>query len=80
MDLPGYGRVWHCPKAIANILSLRSVSRRYWNSEEGNRLVVTKEDGKANAFRVSANGLDYLDAKAAADKHSERLENDVCHC
>ena len=47
--LPGYGLVWHCPKAIANILSLHNVSHRYWvefNNEEDNRFVVTKEDGK----------------------------------
>ena len=28
-DLPGYGRVWYYPKAIANILSLHNLSRRY---------------------------------------------------
>ena len=47
--LPGYGLVWHCPKAISNILSLHNVSHRYWvefNNEEDNRFVVTKEEEK----------------------------------
>ena len=68
-DLPGYGRVWYCPKAIANILPLHNVSRGYqaeFKSEEDNRFVVAKDDGKANMFRVLANGLYYYDAKAAA--------------
>jgi Reverse transcriptase (RNA-dependent DNA polymerase) len=68
-DLPGYGRVWYCQNAIANILSLHNVSRRYrveFNSKEGNQFVVTKDDGKMNVFRVSANGLYYYDVNAAA--------------
>ena len=75
-DLPGYGRVWYCPKAKANILSPHNVSRRYRvesNSEEGNRFVVIMDDGKANVFRASANGLYHLDAKVAADKDATVL-------
>ena len=56
------------------------MSRRYrveFNSEEGNRFVVTKDDGTANVFRASANGLYYLDAKAAADKDATVLVNTV---
>ena len=80
-DLPGYGRVWFCPNAIANILSLHNVSRRYrveFNSKEGNQFVVTKDDGKKNVFRVSANGLYYYDVEAAAmDKDAAVLVTTV---
>jgi hypothetical protein len=60
--------VWYSPKAIANILSLYDVSRRCrveFDSKEGNRFIVTKQDGKENVFRVSANGLYYYDTQAA---------------
>ena len=38
---------------------------------------MTKDDGKAIVFRVSANGLYYYDAKAAADKSATVLVNTV---
>ena len=38
---------------------------------------VTKDDGKVNVFRALANGLYYLDAKAAADKGATVLVNTV---
>ena len=41
--------------------------------------MVTKDDGKANVFRVSANRLYYFDTKAAAD-HSQRQQNLVYQC
>jgi hypothetical protein len=47
--LPGYGLVWFCPKAIANILSLSNVTNRYrvaFDSWFGDRFVVTNEDGE----------------------------------
>ena len=72
-DLPGYGSVWYCPQAVANILSLRNVSRRcrvVFDSKDGNRFVVTKEDGSEKVFRVLANGLYYNDVKAAATENS----------
>ena len=78
-DLPGYGRVWYCPHAIANILSLHNVTRRYrvtYNSSEGNQFIVTKEDGKENVFHVSQSGLFYFDVKAA-DNDSMVLVNTV---
>jgi hypothetical protein len=69
-DLAGYGSVWYCPRAVANILSLYNVSRRcrvVYDSMGGNRFVVTKVDGgQETVFRVSANGLYYNDVGAAA--------------
>ena len=38
---------------------------------------MTKDDGKANVIRVSANGLYYYDAKAAADKDATVLVETV---
>jgi hypothetical protein len=80
-DLSGYGTVWYCPNAIANILSLHNVSHRYWvefNSAEGNQFVVTKDDGSVRVFQVSANGLYYYDVKAAAmDNDAAVLVNTV---
>ena len=38
---------------------------------------VTKDDGTANVFRASANGLYYPDATAAADKDATVLVNTV---
>jgi hypothetical protein len=69
-DLEGYGSVWYCPRAVANILSLHNVSRRCWvayDSMDGNRFVVTRmEDGQETVYRVSANGLYYNDVRGAA--------------
>ena len=65
--LPGYGVVWYDPKAIANILSLSNVSLRYrvkYDSEDGNRFVVTLKSGTEKVFELSKTGLYYLDAAA----------------
>ena len=79
--LPGYGRVWYCPKAIANILSLHNVSRRYrvtYNSREGNEFVVLRDDGVvANVFKMSDSGLFYYDVSAVKDEDAAVLVNTV---
>jgi hypothetical protein len=68
-DLPGYGRVWYCPSAIANILSLHNVNNRCWvayDSRQGNQFIVTKPDGQERVFSVSDNGLYYFDTAVTA--------------
>ena len=65
--LPGYGIVWYCPNAIANILSLHNASSRYrveYDSEKGNRFVLTMKSGTKKVFELSKSGLYYLDASA----------------
>lgn len=61
--LPGYGLVWYCPKAIANILSFANVASRYWvdYDQNGDRFVVTKADGKERVFGKSSIGLYFYD-------------------
>ena len=57
--LAGYGKVWFDPKGIANILSLSRVAKKYritYDSEEGNRFVVTKSDGSKRIFTQSDTG------------------------
>jgi Reverse transcriptase (RNA-dependent DNA polymerase) len=75
-DLPGYGTVWYSPDSIANILSLRNVTRRYrvvYDSHNGNQFVVTKEDGTKKIFVMSDLGLYYLDAAASLKARSESV-------
>jgi hypothetical protein len=75
-DLPGYGRVWYCPSAIANILSLHNVQNRcrvVYDSTAGNRFVVTRSDGTERVFRMSDNGLYYFDTATSAWASSSLL-------
>lgn len=56
----GYGEVWYHPQAIANILSLQNVQKRYrvtFDSANGNRFLVHRGDGTARVFSPSAKGL-----------------------
>jgi len=72
-DLPGYGVVWYLPKAIANILSLHNVASRYrvvYDSAQGNKFIVTKEDGTKKVFNQSKHGLYYLDSASTARSES----------
>ena len=67
-DLPGYGRVWYCPSAIANILSLHNVKNRcrvVYDSTSGNQFVVTQPDGTERVFSASDSGLYYFDTAAS---------------
>jgi hypothetical protein len=79
--LPGYGVVWYCPQAIANILSLHNVTRRYrveYDSENGNRFELTMEGGAKKVFNKSEHGLYYLDAAPArAESAAAVLVNTV---
>ena len=61
--LSGYGEVWFSEQAIANILSLANVSKRYpvvYNSKEARGFVVMKPDRKV-VFHQSPQGLFYHD-------------------
>ena len=66
-DLPGYGTVWYNPNGIANILSLSRVRERgyrvTYDSDNGNRFLVHKDNGTARVFEQSARGLFYMDVK-----------------
>ena len=62
--VPGYGEVWYHQKGIANILSLAKVAKTRvvkYNSQEGNRFEVTKNDGTLKMFMQSEHGLYYYD-------------------
>lgn len=61
--MEGFGEVWYCPDAIANILSLALVAKKYpvsYDSRDGNMFVVHKP-GKEILFKQSGNGLFYHD-------------------
>jgi len=80
--LPGYGLVWYCPTAIANILSFANVSSRCWVTydnrtewKSNDKFVVTKEDGSVQVFGKSDNGLYFYDM--AVTEHSAVLVNMV---
>jgi hypothetical protein len=75
-DVPGYGWVWFDRKAIANIFSLKNVSKKYhvaFDSGEQGVFVVTKPDRTVFEFVESDTGLYYMDAD---DKH-EKKKNGV---
>jgi hypothetical protein len=77
--LSGYGLVWYCPSAIANILSLSNISRRYrvtFDSRGGNQFLVTRDDGSVRAFGMSDSGLYYSDY-SAKDVHATVLVTTV---
>jgi len=64
-DLPGYGEVWFHPKGIANILSLSKVKEKHrvtFDSANGNKFMVHKDDGSVRIFAESRQGLYYYDA------------------
>jgi hypothetical protein len=68
-DLPGYGPVWYHPNGIANIISLARMKDRHhvsFDSENGNRFTIHKQDGSTRDFRESKKGLYYLDTGAKA--------------
>ena len=61
-NLPGYGEVWFHPEGIANILSLSRVKDKYrvtFDSKNGNKFVVHKDDGTTRIFSQSKQGLYY---------------------
>ena len=79
-DLPGYGMVWYHPSRIANILSLGRVRKQYritFDSEVGNRFLVTKPDGTAFEFKESPTGLYYMDAETQVQKQAQVHVNTV---
>ena len=59
-DLNGYGPVWYHPGAIANILSLSNVQKKYkvrYDSDEGNFFTLVRPDGTTRIFRPTEKGL-----------------------
>jgi hypothetical protein len=68
--VPGYGEVWYCPDGIANILSLAHVAKTHlvkFDSTNGNKFEVTKDDGSTRIFKQSEHGLYYYDMKTSRD-------------
>jgi hypothetical protein len=67
-DLAGYGTVWYRPNGIANILSLSRVREHgyhvTYDSNGGNKFLVSKPDGSSRAFHESERGLYFLDTRA----------------
>lgn len=72
-DLPGYPHpVWYCPHAIANVLSFDNIKSTHrwritYDSEDGDRFVVTTGDGSNVVFENSvmdgcSRGLYYCDS------------------
>jgi hypothetical protein len=65
-DLANYGTVWYDPHAIANILSLKRVSRKYdvqYVSGKTPKFMVTKPNGEVFEFIESEDGLHYMESK-----------------
>jgi len=66
-DIRGYGTVWYYPGGIANILSLYNVQKRHritFDSADGTRFTVHKEDRSTHVFKPSKRGLFYSDVKS----------------
>jgi len=58
-DLRGYGTVWYYLGGIANILSLYNTQKKHritFNSADGTRFTVHKEDGSTCVFTPSKKG------------------------
>ena len=69
-DLPGYGSIWYDRKAIANVLSLYNVQKKYhiaYDSGKSHSFIITKPTGEQFHFLESGTGLHYLDTM----KHKE---------
>ena len=93
-DLPGYSSVWYHPSGIANLISLGSAKQCYritFDSEVGNKFLVTKPDGTVFEFKESPTGLYYIDAaeqvrqqgavliSTVADNKSNYINADYLH-
>ena len=69
-DLPGYGPIWYDWKAIANVLSLYNVRKKYhiaYDSQKSHSFIVAKPTGEQFHFLELGTGLHYLDTL----KHKE---------
>ena len=56
----GYGDVWYHPNAIANILSLHNVQKKFrvtYDSVEGNQFIIHRPDGTKRRFYSTDKGL-----------------------
>ena len=76
-DLPGYGTVWFDPQAIANVLSLQLVKKKYhisYDSNDKNGFIVTKPDRTTFEFRELKSGLHYLDTSKQIEAKKEETE------
>jgi Reverse transcriptase (RNA-dependent DNA polymerase)/Zinc knuckle len=62
-DFDRYGTVWYHPEGIANVLSLAKVKSKYsvtYDSTEGNKFQVHKQDGTVLDFNQADSGLYYI--------------------
>ena len=62
-DLPGYWTVWFDEQAITNILSLTNITktrRVTYDSNNGNKFIVTNASGHKMIFNQSDMGLFYM--------------------
>jgi hypothetical protein len=77
-ELPGYGDVWYDKESIANILSFKRVQDKCQVTYDSmaNVFVVEKPDGSRREFRMSPDGLFYLDTGAK----EEDLQADAVCC
>lgn len=60
-DLDGYGPVWYHSGAIANILSLNNVQKKFrtrFDSEAGDFFTLERKGGTTRIFRPTRKGLD----------------------
>ena len=74
--LKGYGMVWFDPNGIANILSLHRVIDKYhvqFDSRNGNKFIVWRDDGSCREFLPGPRGLYYCDMSKT---HGTILTND----
>ena len=65
-DLTNYGSLWFHPQAIANIISMKNMCKKYrvtFDSENGNKFIVHKPDGTKVIFKMSKQGLYYHDTR-----------------
>jgi hypothetical protein len=74
--LKNYGEVWYCKDAVANILSLAKMSKRYpvkFDSANGNKFVVI-QPSKEVIFKQSKSGLYFHDTmdRSSDGEHDER--------
>ena len=62
--LEGFGTLWYHKEGILNILSLENLQANYhitYNSQYGKAFLLVNTDGQAHSFRISDQGLYYLD-------------------
>lgn len=78
-SLAGYGDVWFDPTAVANILSLGRVAKRYkvtFDSEGEEGFILHLPDGRTRNFKETARGLyatQFLKTRGTGESHDVAL-------